>query len=104
MAEMTVRERFGARVRAARVALDLDLAQVAWKTQLSVPLLERIEAGQHDPDLDEIERLSKALNVPLPALIDDLLDTPPGTGPAKASAPTGLAGTLRSLRDWLRRG
>lgn len=101
MAEMTVTERFGARVRAAREEKGITPVQMAWRTELSAELLAAIEAGQHDPDLDEIMRISKALDLSMNTLLDELRPGGDVRRPLTQQRLSLFHRMVRAMREWL---
>ena len=46
------------------------MATVAKDAKISKQYLGRLEAGKHDPTVGTLQRLAKALNVPLLRLLD----------------------------------
>lgn len=103
MAEMTVTERFGARVRAAREEKGITPVQMAWRTKLSLELLESIEAGQYEPDLEEIDHIAKALGVPMSSLLDGLRSDGAVQPPVASPPLSPLHRLVRAAREWLSR-
>lgn len=64
-------ERIGRVVRAQRLAQSRSVSELARAAGLSKTILGRIEAGEGNPSLDTLWRLSEALHLPLGALIAD---------------------------------
>jgi transcriptional regulator with XRE-family HTH domain len=63
-------KQIGRRLKALREAAGLSQATVAHAARISREYLARLEAGQHDPTVGTLQRLAKALNVPLLRLLD----------------------------------
>jgi transcriptional regulator with XRE-family HTH domain len=63
-------KQIGRRLKALREAAGLSQAAVAARADISREYLIRLEAGQHDPTVGTLQRLAKALNVPLLRLLD----------------------------------
>lgn len=63
-------KQIGQRLKAVREAAGLSQATVAAKGKISREYLARLEAGQHDPTVGTLQRLARALNVPLLRLLD----------------------------------
>jgi XRE family transcriptional regulator, regulator of sulfur utilization len=63
--------RIGAALRAHRLAQNRSVAEVARACGLSRTILTRIEAGAGNPSIETLWRASRALNVPLGALLAD---------------------------------
>jgi transcriptional regulator with XRE-family HTH domain len=63
-------KQIGRRLKALREAAGLSQATVARVARISREYLARLEAGQHDPTVGTLQRLAKALNVPLLRLLD----------------------------------
>jgi transcriptional regulator with XRE-family HTH domain len=61
--------RIGAAIRAHRLAQGLSIAEMARSCGLSRTILARIEAGAGNPSVETLWRVSRALNVPLGALL-----------------------------------
>jgi transcriptional regulator with XRE-family HTH domain len=61
--------RIGAALRAHRLAQGLSVAEMARACGLSRTILTRIEAGAGNPSIETLWRASRALNVPLGALL-----------------------------------
>ena len=60
----------GQRLKARRKVAGLSVAAVASKAGIAKQYLGRLEAGRHDPTVGTLQRLAKALNVPLLRLLD----------------------------------
>jgi transcriptional regulator with XRE-family HTH domain len=67
--------RIGAALRAHRLAQGLSLAEMARACGLSRTILTRIESGAGNPSIETLWRASRALNVPMGALLAE--DTAP---------------------------
>jgi transcriptional regulator with XRE-family HTH domain len=63
-------KRIGRRLKALREVAGLTQPTVARRAHLSREYLARLEAGQHDPTVGTLDRLAKALTVPLCRLLD----------------------------------
>jgi transcriptional regulator with XRE-family HTH domain len=61
--------RIGAEIRAHRLAQGRSIAEMARSCGLSRTILARIEAGAGNPSVETLWRVSRALNVPLGALL-----------------------------------
>ncbi|WP_052362668.1 helix-turn-helix domain-containing protein [Falsirhodobacter sp. alg1] len=72
----------GDRVRAARTAAQLNLAQLARLTGISQAALSLIETGKRDPRLTTLHRIATALRVPLASFVahDGTTANAPSTG------------------------
>ena len=57
------------RIRALRLKRHLTPAALAKESGVSREYLMRLEAGRYDPRLSVLERIAKALRVPLTALV-----------------------------------
>jgi transcriptional regulator with XRE-family HTH domain len=64
-----VSSRIGAALRAHRLAQGLSVAEMARACGLSRTILTRIEAGAGNPSIETLWRASRALNVPMGALL-----------------------------------
>lgn len=93
-----VAERVGRVVRAQRVAQGLSVSELARATGLSKTILGRIEAGDGNPSLDTLWRVSQALHLPLGALIAE--ETAPRVRLIAARSGERLAGA-EGMRAWL---
>jgi transcriptional regulator with XRE-family HTH domain len=58
------------RLRMIRQRRELSQRELAAKAKISRGYLIRLEAGEQDPTLGVIERLAKALGVPVTALLE----------------------------------
>ena len=68
---MTIlRQRFGKRVRALRKQAGLSQEELAARTEISVDFVSLIERGINAPSFDTLEKLAKALGVPVRELFD----------------------------------
>lgn len=65
---MTPRQ-FGMRLRRLRRTKGLTQAALAQKARLSRVYVNNLEAGKYDPTLGVLQRLAKALGVPVTALL-----------------------------------
>ena len=63
--EGTAEEPLGGRIRAARLARDLSLADLATAAGVSKSLVSQIERGIASPSIDTVRRLASALHVPV---------------------------------------
>jgi DNA-binding XRE family transcriptional regulator len=61
--------RIGARVKALRLARDLTAVELANRSGLQRPNLTRLESGRHVPSLETLERVARALDVPVAELV-----------------------------------
>jgi transcriptional regulator with XRE-family HTH domain len=61
--------RIGAAIRAHRIAQGLSVAEMARACGLSRTILTRIESGAGNPSIETLWRASRALNIPLGALL-----------------------------------
>ena len=57
------------RLKQLRAARGLTQAALAYKTKLSLGYVARLEQGRHDPPLSTLEKLAKALKVPVAELV-----------------------------------
>lgn len=62
-------EQLAMRLRTLRERRGLSQEKLAERAGLSRPHLARLETGQHDPTLTTVEKLAKALRVPLTELL-----------------------------------
>lgn len=84
-----------ARVRAARLAAGLTPAELAERAgRLTGTEIVNVEAGRRVPTLAVLADLARALNVPLPSLVED---TPPQLAEDDDRAIRALAERLRAL-------
>lgn len=60
----------GKRLKTLRKQAGLSIAAVADEAGITKQYLGRLEAGQHDPTVGMLQRLAKALKVPLLQLLD----------------------------------
>ena len=65
-----IQKQVGARVRAARTALGLSQGELAERAGLGVETVSRIERGVQGATLENLLRLSRAMNLSLPVLFD----------------------------------
>ena len=66
---MAPKERLALRLRRLRDVRGLSQTALAEKARISRGYLARLEAGQQDPTLGVLERLAKALRVPVTELL-----------------------------------
>lgn len=71
----TLKEKFGKRVRHLRRQRDLTQEELAEAAQISIDFLSLIERGQNAPSFETLDKLAKALCVPVKELFD-FEDTP----------------------------
>jgi transcriptional regulator with XRE-family HTH domain len=69
MMTMSPARRMGKTLRQLREARTMSQAALAAKAKISAGYLLRLEAGRQDPTLGVLERLAKALGVPVTALL-----------------------------------
>ena len=103
-------DRIGRAMRAQRAALGLSLGDISRASGLSKTILARIESGDGNPSVDTLWRLSKALGLPLGALLAEG-ETPrvralPARGGDRLQATSGMDAWLvhsenRALRSEL---
>ena len=62
-------KRFPMRLKQLREAKGLSQAALAEKVGLSREYIARLETGKHDPPLSRVEKLAKALKVPIEKLL-----------------------------------
>lgn len=67
---MDLKQRLGARLRAFRQERKLTQEQIAEAIERTPEAISNIERGQSLPSLDTLERLAKALDVPLAEFFD----------------------------------
>jgi transcriptional regulator with XRE-family HTH domain len=60
----------GKRLKKLREAREMSQAALATRAKISRGYLIRLEAGRQDPTLGMLERLAKALGVPVTELLD----------------------------------
>ena len=60
---------FPMRLKQLREAKGLSQAALAEKVGLSREYIARLETGKHDPPLSRVEKLAKALGVPIEKLV-----------------------------------
>lgn len=65
-------ERFGARLKALRIAAGLSQEQVGLECDLSQTYISEVEGGKRNISLLNIRRIAKILGVPLSRLFDNL--------------------------------
>ena len=112
----TISHVIGHRVRASRTDLGWTLEQLATRSGVSRRMLINVEQGAANPSIATLLRLSDALGIGLPALVDTVEDTASvvsvrrvGESPAVWTSPAGgsavmVAGTsppdVTELWDW----
>jgi DNA-binding Xre family transcriptional regulator len=79
--------RFGANVRAARVARGWTQEELAHRTGLASVQVSRIERGKREVRLSTLLRLVRALDVPPAALLDGLICRTAPLAPAEPLSP-----------------
>jgi putative transcriptional regulator len=62
-------KRFPMRLKQLREAKGLSQAALAEKVGVSREYIARLETGKHDPPLSRVEKLAKALKVPIEKLL-----------------------------------
>jgi transcriptional regulator with XRE-family HTH domain len=65
-----LKARFGKRLRQLRREKDLTQEQLAEAANISVESISNLERGIHAPSFDTLERLAKALGIPVKNLFD----------------------------------
>jgi len=93
-----VAARIGRVVRGQRTARGLSLGELARATGLSKTILSRIEAGDGNPSVETLWKLSSALQVPLGALLAD--DREPRVRAIRARSADALRADS-GMRAWL---
>lgn len=93
---MSLKIRFGARLRQIRQQRDLSQEKLAELTRLSTDAISNLERGVSVPGLDTVEVLRAALDVPIWELLDFLADgdTP---DPKRQRLEEALLGAARQL-------
>lgn len=71
MHTLSLRKRFGQRVKELRQASGLSQEAFADKCGFARSYMSRVERGAANPSLDAVEVLASALGVPVAALFDD---------------------------------
>jgi transcriptional regulator with XRE-family HTH domain len=66
---MSPARQMGKRLKKLREARDMSQAALATRAKISRGYLIRLEAGRQDPTLGMLERLAKALGVPVTELL-----------------------------------
>ena len=67
---MDIRVKFGNRVRRARKALDISQEELAHIADSNRTYISDVERGTRNPSIAVVERIAKALNVKIGALLD----------------------------------
>lgn len=83
----------GERMRARRVELGLTIAQVAERSQLSLPYISNLERNRGNPTIDALRAIAAALDVSVSALT---LDQPDAETPAPEAAPKTLMAFVKT--------
>jgi transcriptional regulator with XRE-family HTH domain len=65
---VSLRTRFGAKLRKIRLSRGWTQEELAEKADISLNFLNLIERGQRAPSFDNLERLAKVLRVPVHTL------------------------------------
>jgi transcriptional regulator with XRE-family HTH domain len=60
----------GMKLKAIREAKGMSQAAMAQKAQITREYVNRLEAGRYDPTIGVLQRLAKALGVPVTALLE----------------------------------
>ena len=60
----------GRRLKALRVEMDLSRQELAEKAGLSREYIRKLEAGLYDPTVGTLQKLGKALGVPVTELLE----------------------------------
>ena len=60
----------GRRIRALRVDRELSQAAVAKRAKITREYVNKIEAGHYDPTVGVLQRIAKALDVPVTELLE----------------------------------
>jgi transcriptional regulator with XRE-family HTH domain len=84
------------RIRSRRLALDLTLAQVAERAELSLPYIANLERGRGNPTIAALRKIAAALELPTSDLLAGDEDNPADPGELA------LASMPRSLREFSR--
>lgn len=94
----------GSRLRARRTALDLTLAEVAERAQLSLPYVSNLERGRGNPTIDALRQLASALQTSLADLLgsEEVDDDPSVQLLAEMPASLTSFSRTRSFRDAVR--
>ncbi|OUL25438.1 transcriptional regulator [Nostoc sp. RF31YmG] len=66
--KLDIKQRFGLAIRRRRRELDLSQEALAELAQLHRTYISSIERGERNPSLENIEKLSKALNISISGL------------------------------------
>lgn len=89
----------GERIRAARLAQDRSLADVAAKAKISVATLSRIENDKQSLDLGLFLAIARVLQVPTQELLRDNVEEPAGDPLARRIVSLGNRERLELWRD-----
>ncbi len=87
---------YGRALRIMRASLDMPQITLAKKGKLGSAMVSAIERGHRKPSLDALERMAKAMRVPLYLLV--LLASPENEGHLSPDAARELAHQLRRSR------
>jgi transcriptional regulator with XRE-family HTH domain len=63
-------KQMGRRIRALRVDRELSQAAVAKRAKITREYVNKIEAGHYDPTVGVLQRIAKALDVPVTELLE----------------------------------
>jgi len=91
-------ETLGTRLRARRRGAGLTLAEVAERSNLSLPYVSNLERGRGNPTLDALRALASALDTTVTALLGDAEETFDPLETALADAPASLSTFARTDR------
>ncbi|MDE0804525.1 MAG: helix-turn-helix transcriptional regulator [Acidimicrobiales bacterium] len=94
---MATSETLGTRLRARRRAEGLTLAEVAERSELSLPYVSNLERGRGNPTIEALQALARALGTTLGALVGDEAEFDPFEL-VMAEAPKSLIAFSRSSR------
>lgn len=67
---MNIRVKFGKRVRAERLKLDLSQEELAHEADSNRTYISDVERGTRNPSIEVVERIARALNVNIGDLLD----------------------------------
>lgn len=67
---MSIREKFGKRVRAERLKLEMSQEELAHEASSNRTYVSDVERGRRNPSIEIVERIAKALNVKMGDLLD----------------------------------
>lgn len=89
---------FGDYVRSQRKLAQLSLRQLADLTSLSNPYLSKLERGLHQPSVNAVTNIAKALGVPAETLLAKAAGLVPGFEPGDMPPPPPKAGTENAIK------